>query len=201
MSNETKRDLKISFFVGTIAGILLLPTLNNIGVTLNLQRSILAVLSLIVLTPSGYLVAYWLSGWIPVMIQFIKFAIVGGLNAMIDLGILNLLIYSTGIVSGFYYSIFKSVSFLAAVTNSYFWNKHWTFRAGDAPATIEFLKFFLVNLVGFGINVGAASIVVNIIGVPAGISGELWANIGAVSAVFISLFWNFIGMKFIVFKK
>ena len=201
LSPETKKDIKISVAIGIVAGALLLPTLRNIGVPLNIQRSFMAVISLVVFTPLGYLIAYWISRWIPVVLQFIKFAIVGGLNAMIDLGILNSLIYATGIASGFYYSVFKSLSFLAAVANSYLWNKYWTFHVEGVPRTVEFTKFVLVNLVGFGINVGAASIVVNSLRIPPGVSAELWANIGAVSAVFISLIWNFLGMKFIVFKR
>ena len=91
---------------------------------------------------------------------------------------------------------------MVAVTNSYIWNKYWVFKASESGAGGgEFVKFFLVNLVGFGINVGTASFIVNFIGVPAGISETLWANIGAVSAVFLTLFVNFIGMKFFVFKK
>ena len=137
----------------------------------------------------------------PVLRQFVKFGITGGLNAMLDLGILNLLIHFTGITSGLYYSLFKASSFCIAVINSYVWNKYWTFRSEDEPRPVEFFKFFLVNLVGFGINVGAASLVVNYIGAPAGVTPELWANIGAVSSIAITLFWNFTGMKFIVFKK
>jgi len=200
MEPSTKKDLKISFFVGLVAGILLLPTLKNLGVSLDLKFAALVASGLTIFTPLGYLVAYGLSRRWPVLIQFVKFGIVGGLNAMIDLGVLNLLIVASGIAAGIWYSVFKSVSFIVAVTNSYFWNKYWTFRSAEAVSASQFIKFLLVNLVGFGMNVGAASLLVNFVGAPAGFSPELWANVGAVSAVFISLFWNFIGMKFFVFK-
>lgn len=202
MDASTKRDFKISFFIGIVAGILLLPILPNIGLYLSLIKKLFAVLILAAFTPFGYLCAYWMSKRFPVMIQFVKFGITGGLNALIYLGVLNLLISATGIAAGFYYSVFVSVAFMVAVTNSYFWNKYWVFRAsGSGGGGGEFIKFVLVNLVGFLINVGAASFVVNVIGAPAGVSKELWANFGAVSAVVITLFWNFIGIKFIVFKK
>lgn len=197
----TKKDLRISLLVGVLAGILILPTLNNVGVVLNLRTIILVVLGLTIFTPVGYLIAYWLSRWLPVLIQFVKFGIVGGLNAAIDLGVLNLFIYGTGIATGAHFSLFKSISFIVAVSNSYFWNKYWTFRADGEPKAKEFLGFFLVNIVGFGINVGVATVVVNFVSIPAGVSVELWANISAVSAAIITLFWNFAGMKFLVFKK
>lgn len=202
MDASVKKDLKISIFIGIAAGILLLPILPNIAPDLNSTKKFLAALSLALFTPFGYLVAYGLSKWLPVMIQFVRFGITGGLNALIYLGVLNLLISITKIAAGLYYSLFVSVAFIVAVTNSYFWNKHWVFKAGESGGGKgEFFRFFLVNLVGFGVNVGAASLVVNVIGAPAGVPASLWANIGAVSAVFITLFWNFIGSKFIVFRK
>src|SRR3989344_6644799 len=138
MNESIKKDLKISFLVGVAAGILILPTLRNLGITLNLKVALLAAGGLTVFTPAGYLVAYWLSRWWPVMLQFVKFGIVGGLNGMIDLGILNLLIYFSGLAAGFWYSVFKSASFIAAVTNSYFWNKYWTFKSESGAGGAEF---------------------------------------------------------------
>ncbi|PIP92113.1 hypothetical protein COW77_01700, partial [Candidatus Wolfebacteria bacterium CG18_big_fil_WC_8_21_14_2_50_39_7] len=87
------------------------------------------------------------------------------------------------------------------VINSYFWNKHWTFGVSDSANIKEFSQFMAVSLVGFAINVGAASLLVNFIGSPESISPERWANIGALSATIISLVWNFVGYKFIVFKR
>src|SRR3989344_6239642 len=202
MEQSTKNDLKISLFIGAVAGALLLPILPNLGLELSFAERLYAGLGLAIFTPAGYLVAYWLSRRFPVMIQFVKFGITGGLNALIYLGVLNLLISASGIASGFFYSIFVSIAFIVAVINSYLWNKNWVFKAGESGGGGgEFIKFFLVNLVGFLINVGAASLVVNVIGAPAGVSEPLWANIGAVSAVFFTLFWNFIGLKFLVFKR
>ena len=137
----------------------------------------------------------------PSLLQFFRFVIVGVINTGIDFGVLNLLIYFSGKSSGFYYPVFKSISFLFAVTNSYFMNKHWTFKASESDNAGEFLKFFSVNIIGWVLNVGTASYIVNVIGVPQDISPILWANFGAISATIITLFWNFIGMKFLVFKK
>ena len=202
MSQLTNQDLRISIFIGVLAGILIVPIFPNIGLRLNSAEKILVALGLMALTPFGYLFAYWLSGWFPMMIQFVRFGITGGLNGVIYLGVLNLLINLTKIASGFYYSLFVSIAVIVAIVNSYFWHKYWVFRAGESGrGKGEFVKFFLVNLVSFVISVGVASFVVNFIGAPTGISGSLWANVGAVSAVFVTLFWNFFGSKYIVFKK
>ena len=63
------------------------------------------------------------------------------------------------------------------------------------------MKFLGVYLVGAMTNVGVATYVVNYISAPAGLSPVLWANIGACFAVVFTLTWNFVGLKFLVFKK
>ena len=95
-----------------------------------------------------------------------------------------------------------------AVVNSYVWNKYWSFALESTAAAIlrpkkelaqEIVQFFVVSAFGFAINVGTASIVVNAIGPQFGFSQELWANVGAIVAAFISFLWNFLGYKLIVF--
>jgi len=133
--------------------------------------------------------------------QAIKFILVGVLNTLVDLGVLNLLIWAFGIYSGFGYSAFKGISFTVAVINSYFLNKFWTFKMRETEGVKrEFAQFFIVSLIGFGINVGVASFVVNVVGPQFGLGSKLWANVGAIYATFAAMSWNFLGYKFIVFK-
>ena len=133
-------------------------------------------------------------------IQFIKFLLVGVLNTGIDFGVLNLLMFSTGITSGIYYSVFKAISFICSVTNSYIWNKRWTFKKGKSLEKKEFSKFFIISLMSFGVNIGVASILVNIIGPVGGVSSYIWANISALAAAGFTTLINFFGYKYLVFK-
>ena len=134
--------------------------------------------------------------------QFFKFTLVGSLNTFIDFGVLNFLMFIFQITFGWGYSIFKAISFSAAVINSYFWNKFWTFQKTETKAGgKEFSKFYLVTLIGFLINVGIASFIVNVIGPQFGFSKVIWANIGAFIAVLCAFIWNFLGSKLLVFKK
>lgn len=133
--------------------------------------------------------------------QFGRFAMVGLLNTVIDLGVLNALMLLTGIASGIYFTVFKSISFLVAMTNSYIWNKRWTFKNLKPISLKEYLRFSLVSMVGMIINVTTASLVVNVITPLQGIEPKLWANIGALLAVGVTLIWNFFGYRNIVFKK
>lgn len=141
-----------------------------------------------------------LAGIFVLAYQFYKFVLVGVLNTLLDLAVLNGLIVLTDIAIGWHFSIFKGVSFAIAVTNSYFWNKFWTFRHREGRRIAEFSQFLAVSLVGLGVNAGAASLLVNVIGPQGGISPQLWANVAAISAIIFSTIWNFIGYKLLVFK-
>ena len=147
-------------------------------------------------------IAYLLGQKIPIIFQVAKFISVGILNTLIDWGILTVQVILTGINVGFGYSIFKSISFMVAVFNSFVWNKYWTFKKNDTGKTQqELLQFLLLSLVGFCINVGVASFVVNVIGPQGGISRNLWATVGGAVATMFSMVWDFVVYKFIVFKK
>jgi len=132
-----------------------------------------------------------------VLRQIIKFVIVGGFNTLLDFAVLNLLIFATGVASGTPFIFFKAVSFLVAVTNSYFWNRRWTFRS-DKPV---FIQFLVVSTIGLLLNVGTASFLVNILGPQLGLSEKIWANVGAVGGTLVVMTWNFLGYKFVVFKR
>lgn len=193
----TKKDAFLAPLVGFLVAILLLVVVRNLELKLPFNKYwllfVFPILSLI-----GLYALYKISlVWRPFVFQFGKFFVVGGLNTFLDLGILNFLILITNVTEGYLFSIFKAVSFVITVVNSYFWNKLWTFNKREG----SFILFFLVVTGSFLINVGIASFMVNVIGHPENISPKMWDNIAALSSLFIVLSWNFLGMKFIVFKK
>ena len=109
---------------------------------------------------------------------------------MIDFGILNLLIYYSGVAEGVFYSVFKAASFLLANVNSYAWNKFWTFGSREFEGWMnQFIRFFAVVGVGLVINVTVASYVVAQFGGFGGsLSSTVWANIGAGVSLVFTLF-------------
>lgn len=133
--------------------------------------------------------------------QAAKFLLIGVLATSADLAVLNLLILISGVSTGLAYSTFKGASFLVATLGKYWGNKFWAFEKPEmAGAKKEFTQFFAVTLVGLGINVVIASLVVNVIGPQFELPTIIWANIGAIIAAICSSVWNFLGYKFIVFK-
>jgi putative flippase GtrA len=206
MAQVTKKDYLLVGIIGLLFGLLLLPVLQNIKLSF-FNLGLISVLIIVITSTIAAIVALWvvslLAGRIPIVLQIAKFSAVGGLNTLLDLGVLNGLIFLAGssTATGAWYSIFKSISFIVANINSYFWNKYWTFGFAPGVNVREFSQFFAVSLAGFGINVAVASFVVNVITPLGGASPERWANIGALIATIVALIWNFLGYKFIVFKR
>jgi putative flippase GtrA len=168
--------------------------INNLGLILAVSFPILTVICL------------WLSWFLGKrflwIFQMAKYLLIGVLATIADLGVLNLLMWISGVATGVSFSAFKGISFVMATTAKYFGDKFWAFEKTErAGMGKEFSQFFIVTLIGLGLNVGAASLVVNVIGSQFGMSEKLWANVGGIAAAFAVTAWNFIGYKFFVFKK
>jgi len=195
-----KVDTIISTIIGFLIGAFFFIGLKNIGKSFPYSWLLLIVFPPLALL--GMFLASFIGKKLLIIYQAAKWVLVGALNTFIDLGVLNGLIWISGIATGLLYSVFKGGSFLLATLNSYFWNKHWTFAKRETVfSSREFSKFLLVTTIGLFINVGIASFVVNIIGPQYGIGEKMWANVGAFIAVLIAWVWNFLISKFIVFKK
>ena len=192
-----KKDLLIALASAVIIGFLTIPTINNLPLPEFLIALGTAKVALILglLTIGGYIFSEILAKWIAVFRQIGRFAVVGILNTVLDFAVFNVLISISGIAEGPLATTFKGVSFIIAVANSYYWNKYWTFNFKEKVSK-EFLQFFVVSIIGFSLNIGAFSLVVNAIGS----GGAVWANIGALAGTLTGLVWNFLGYKFIVFK-
>ncbi len=144
----------------------------------------------------------------PAIGQFLRFGVIGAMNTGVDLVILNILMFISGYTDGTPYSIFKTISFAAAATFSYFMNKRWAFRDKSKNQEVKkFSQFFVISIIGALINVTVASLVVNFakpaldstLIIP--LSAQIWGSVGALCGTAVGLAWNFLGYKFIVFKK
>ena len=134
--------------------------------------------------------------------QFAKFVIVGGINTAIDFLVLNVEMEVTGIRSGYGMIVLNSISFAVATVNSYFMNKYWTFEdRRNRSEGVKFSQFLAVSVIGMLINSGVVYVITTSVGPIAGLGPKIWANVAKLVATAVSLVWNFLGYKFIVFKK
>lgn len=196
------KDYLIALGIGEAIALILLAISGNIDELARVPFLWLAIFVLPLLSMFGIWLAKILGRWFPAIFQFAKFALSGAGNVFIDLGILNLLIWVFGKSSGWTYPIFKSGSATIAIVNSYLLNRFWTFKHRKVSnQKKQFIAFYFWTGVSFLLNVGIASFIVNIIGPQWQISPKIWANIGAMAAVLLVCAWNFLGYKFIIFKK
>jgi putative flippase GtrA len=203
--NTLARDLVLALIVGFMTGALAIPVVINLGLGTVLRVPLLSLpIVVAVLFAIGLLIASLIADRVPSLFEFSKFSVVGVLNSGVDFGVLNSLILITGVATGTGFLAFKSISVTLGVINSYLWNKYWTFQVEvleSSAARRELVAFLTVTLAAVAVNVAGADVIVNVIGAPRGISAKLWANVGAISGAGLTLFTNFFGYKFFVFRK
>jgi putative flippase GtrA len=201
----TKRDYALVVFIGACFGLFAVPILRGINISfvkVGWTVGIGLVVFFGLFAALALAVAAYVSRWIPVVLRVAKFSAVGAFNTFFDWGILNMLIAMFDVPFGAGYAVAKGTSFTIASIGSYFWNKYWTFDAGRAKEVgKEVTTFIVVSVIGLLINVAVSSFIVNDVGHPALFTPQRWENVGAALATVVSLVWNFIGYKFVVFSS
>ena len=205
-----KKDIFIGLVVGFVIGLLLIPTLGNISALQKIQallggsKSLLYVILLVAL-PIGAALGITVAGFIgrgaPVIWQIAKFGLVGVLNTALTFGVLNILIWTTGIDKGNGFAALNVIAFIIAVTNSYFWNKHWVFTGGRHQQAEQFVEFIIISVIAAGVVAGIGKVMTEYVSPIGGLDSVQWANVVTAIGVVFSMVWNFLGYKFIVFKK
>jgi len=141
------------------------------------------------------------------LLQVVRFAIVGFINTTVDLSVLNALILVTARGrSGILYGLFKAVSFTAAVANSYWMNSKWTFSQPVLGiASRQAGRFLSISLFGLATNVGIASWVASFSRTAFIVDYRhliaSWPSIAALAGSSCSLAFNFVGYKYLVFSR
>jgi putative flippase GtrA len=83
--------------------------------------------------------------------QLVRFVITGGFSAVVDFGLLVILM-----ALGLGHTLAKAASFVAGTTTAYLINRRWTFRA--APSTGRFLAVVVLYALTFALQVGIFSL-------------------------------------------
>jgi putative flippase GtrA len=133
--------------------------------------------------------------------RFLKFALVGAVGTVVDFGAFNLFRGVLGIQA----VLAQGLSFGAALTSNFIWNRLWTYsdsRSKDWRQ--QATQFALVNVVGLAIRtpifasaqpgmIRLAERVIPVLPAPGSTLGavELGSNFALALGVVIVLFWNF----------
>ncbi|MEK7193862.1 MAG: GtrA family protein [Patescibacteria group bacterium] len=149
-----------------------------------------------------------------------KFVLVGVLNTLIDVIILNAFVFlgltAAFILLGQKFLIANIISVFVAMLNSFILNKLWTFESKEGNLYQQILSFFVITVIGmfvihqiifnslyFGFEAISSFVVsvVHLVGLSRIFSDAfVTLNFAKGAAIIVSLIWNFLGYKFIVFK-
>lgn len=129
--------------------------------------------------------------------RFLKFAVVGAIGAVIDLGIFNLLTIAFDVKA----LIAQAVSFSLAVISNFIWNRFWTYPdSRGKPIGGQLIQFVIVSIIGLAIRtlifdrLEEGLIWLSSLIVPAGFflsPKVIGHNLSLATVIVIIMFWNF----------
>jgi len=135
--------------------------------------------------------------------RFIKFAIVGGIGAVVDFIVLNMmkiLFEQVGLGVGWDIGLTpnqiqliaaNSISFTTAVISNFTWNRLWTFpESRDRPLVPQLLQFATVNVLGLIINTAILLLMDHYV-FSVFFDHRISYNLAKAFAIGVVLFWNF----------
>jgi putative flippase GtrA len=132
--------------------------------------------------------------------QFMRFAIVGIFNTLIDFGSLNGLLWLNGYPVGWRLLLYNALAFILASGNSYVLNKRWTFGDARPSSFAQIGLFFVLTSIGLLINCAVVYLLTFSDWSPLAVSTIVWVNLAKVAATLASLIWNFCSYRWWVFR-
>jgi putative flippase GtrA len=122
-------------------------------------------------------------------LQLLRFGIVGASGYVVNLGTFAAMVGAGGLD----HRAAATLAFLTAVTNNFVWNRSWTFRVQHGHIPHQAVRFFIVSVAGFLLNLAVLELLVSGWGSP-----ELPAQATAVALV---MPMNFLGNRLWTFRS
>ena len=136
--------------------------------------------------------------------RFIRFAFVGVIGAIVDFGVMNLLVNAFGVS----FLIAGTISFLCAIISNFTWNRYWTYPDSRSKRIrSQMLQFGIISVIGLAIRTPILAVVE-----PPMVTfvESMFRNLGAylvspefiahnatlALAVVIVMFWNFFANRY-----
>ncbi|HEX4733412.1 MAG TPA: GtrA family protein [Thermoleophilaceae bacterium] len=95
-------------------------------------------------------------------VQLAKFLLVGLSGYVVNLAVFTFSLE----VLGVHHIAAATIAFGVAVMNNFWWNRHWTFGAGEGHAGFQAARFFAVSVVAFLIQVSLLELLISAAGTP-----------------------------------
>lgn len=122
----------------------------------------------------------------PVLVQFIKFGVVGVSNTLLTLVVYTVLLK----VFGVWYLAASGIGFVVGATNGFLLNRRWTFRehVGDALTPV---RWGVVQAVGLGIDEGLLYLLVHDASLDKLLAQVCATAVVTVTTFFVNRAWTF----------
>jgi putative flippase GtrA len=95
-------------------------------------------------------------------VQLVKFCAVGASGYVVNLSVFALCV---GVLD-VHHLVAATAAFVVAVTNNFWWNRHWTFKARSGRAGFQAARFFTVSVLAFLFAASVLELLVSVAGVP-----------------------------------
>ena len=129
---------------------------------------------------------------LPLRTQLVRFVLTGGLSALVDFGLLVLLMHL-----GLGHTAAKALSFVAGTTTAYLINRRWTFRA--EPSRRRFLAVVVLYALTFALQVGLFSVLFTAL-TRQGLDLTVVQLVGFVVAQGVATTVNFVVQRAVIFR-
>src|ERR1700742_5090893 len=122
----------------------------------------------------------------PVLVQFVKFGIVGVSNTVLAFAIYTLLLK----VFGVWYLAASAIGFVVGAVNGFLLNRRWTF-AGHVGDSLTPVRWAVVQSGGLGINLGLLHVFVHDAALDKLAARALGTIVVTVTTFFLNRAWTF----------
>jgi len=131
--------------------------------------------------------------------QYTRFLLVGASNAVVDLAVLNALLWANPTRDPDTLVAYNTLAVALAILNSYLWNTRWTFRAEATHSNRERLLFLGQAMVNILVNnlvlLGATALAPT----APGLTFLIWNNVGKLAAMIVASTLSFLLLRAVVF--
>jgi putative flippase GtrA len=120
-------------------------------------------------------------------VQLLKFCAVGASGYVVNLCVFALCVE----VLDLHHLQAATAAFVVAVLNNFWWNRHWTFRAGSGHAGFQAARFFAVSVLAFLVAAAVLELLVSVAGLP-DLSAQAISIVAATPLNFVgNKMWSF----------